>query len=117
MATERLSMRKSREILRLKWVLGRSHREAERACSVGLGTVSETVGRARVAGLDWAAVEQLTHDELEARLCPKLPTGTARARPDPVYLHTPWRHAAAAARRVSGVAPGRLRVPRASPFF
>ncbi|HTA14236.1 MAG TPA: IS21 family transposase [Solirubrobacteraceae bacterium] len=88
MATERLSMRKSREILRLKWVLGRSHREAERACSVGLGTVSETVGRARVAGLDWAAVERLTDDELEARLYPKLPTGTARARPDPVYLHT-----------------------------
>jgi hypothetical protein len=81
MATERLSMRKSREILRLKWVLGRSHREAERACSVGLGTVSETVGRARVAGLDWAAVERLTDDELEARLYPKLPTvmpGTPR---------------------------------------
>ena len=88
MATERLSMRKSREILRLKWVLGRSHREVERACSVGLGTVSETVGRARVAALDWAAVERLTDDELEARLYPKLPTGTARARPDPVYLHT-----------------------------
>src|SRR5580658_2351845 len=88
MATERLSMRKSREILRLKWVLGRSHREVERACSVGLGTVSETVGRARVAGLDWAAVERLTDAELEARLYPKLAQGTSRARPDPVYLHT-----------------------------
>jgi hypothetical protein len=81
-------MRKSREILRLKWVLGRSHREVERACSVGLGTVSETVGRARVAGLDWAAVERLTDAELEARLYPKLAQGTSRARPDPVYLHT-----------------------------
>jgi hypothetical protein len=34
MATERLSMRKTREILRLKWVLGRSHREITRALGV-----------------------------------------------------------------------------------
>jgi len=93
MATERLSMRKTREILRLKWVLVRSHREVERACSVGLGTVSETVSRAKVAGLDWAAVEKLTDDELEARLYPKAPAGTARALPDPVYLHTELRRA------------------------
>lgn len=91
MATERLSMRKTREILRLKWVLGRSHRDVERACSVGLGTVSETVSRAKLAGLDWAAVEGLSDEELEARLYPKIPTGTARALPDPVYLHTELR--------------------------
>ncbi len=39
MATERLSMRHTREILRQKWQLGRSHREVARSVQVGLGTV------------------------------------------------------------------------------
>jgi len=93
MATERLSMRKTRELLRLKWVLGRSHREIHRAAGVGVATVSETATRASAAGLDWAAVEKLSDDELEARLYPKVPTGTARPLPDPVYLHTELRRA------------------------
>ena len=33
MATKRLSMRKTREILRQKWALGRSHREVARSLS------------------------------------------------------------------------------------
>ena len=57
MATERLSMRKIREILRLKWVLGRSHREIARATGVGVGTVSEVPGErvppASRAGRRW----------------------------------------------------------------
>ena len=40
MATERLSMRKIREILRQKWALGRTHREVAQSLSIGLGTVS-----------------------------------------------------------------------------
>ena len=36
MANERLSMRKTREILRLKWELGRSHREVAVAWAPGL---------------------------------------------------------------------------------
>ena len=52
MATERLSMRKIREILRQKWVLGRSHREVARSVGVSVGAVGGTVragadGRAR----------------------------------------------------------------------
>lgn len=87
MATERLSMRKTREILRLKWVLGRSHREITRALSVSLSTVSETATRAKVAGVDWAAVEQLDDAALEAKLYPPPPTATTRpALPDPAKL-------------------------------
>jgi transposase len=40
MATERLSMRQIREVLRQKWVLGRSHREVAESLRVGLGTIS-----------------------------------------------------------------------------
>jgi len=66
MATERLSVRKTREVLRLKWVLGRSHREIARWLGMGVGTVSECVARARTAGVDWAAADALGDDELEA---------------------------------------------------
>jgi transposase len=87
MATERLSMRKIREILRLKWVLGRSHREIARATGVGVGTVSEVAWRARTAGIDgWAAVEATDEPTLEARLYPSVVTTPGRTLPDPVYL-------------------------------
>jgi transposase len=87
MATERLSMRKIREILRLKWVLGRSHREIARATGVGLGTVSEVAWRARTAGIDsWAVVETLDEPTLEARLYPSLAPTPGRTLPDPKYL-------------------------------
>ena len=57
MATERLSMRQIREILRQKWCLGRSHRAVAESLGIGSGTVGTTVLRARAAGLDWAQVE------------------------------------------------------------
>jgi transposase len=86
-------MRKTREILRLKWVLGRSHREITRALSVSLSTISETATRATVAGVDWTAVEQLSDDELEARLYPPPPKpGVARPDlPDPAQLDLEMR--------------------------
>src|SRR2546428_7425764 len=60
MATERLSMRQIREILRQKWCLGQSHRAVAESLGIGSGTVGTTVLRARAAGLDWAQVESLT---------------------------------------------------------
>ena len=49
MPTKQLSMRKTREILRLKWVLGRSHREITKTLAVGLGTITQVVMRAERA--------------------------------------------------------------------
>ena len=40
MATERLSMRKIREILRHKWALGRSHRDVAASLGVSVGAIS-----------------------------------------------------------------------------
>jgi len=68
MATERLPMRKSREILRLKWAEGRRHRHIARALRVGVGTVSGVVRAAGAAGLDWARVDALSEAALEAAL-------------------------------------------------
>ncbi len=94
MATERLSMRQIREILRQKWALGQSHRQVARSLGVGLGTVSSVAQRARQAGLDWAQVEALPDDGLDARLygAPAGP-GTERPLPDCAYLETERRKA------------------------
>ena len=40
MAGRRLSMRRTREMLRQKWALGRSHREVARSLGVSTGTIS-----------------------------------------------------------------------------
>jgi transposase len=93
MATERLSMRKTREILRLKWDLGRSHREVARSLGISSGAVGSTVLRARAAGLDWPQVQALADDALEARLYGRPEAAGQRQRPQPdyAYLHAERR--------------------------
>ena len=51
MSAKRLSMRKVKEVLRLKWLCGLSHRQIAESCSIGRTTVSEYLRRAKVAGL------------------------------------------------------------------
>ena len=89
MATERLPMRHTREILRQKWALGGTHRAVAQSLGIGVGTVGTTVLRARAAGLAWPQVQGLTDDALEARLY-GLPRAAGRGRPVPdcAYLHT-----------------------------
>ncbi len=61
-------MRRTHEILRQKWLLGRSHREVARSLGLSVGEVSTTVARAQAAGLSWSEVEGLQEAELEVRL-------------------------------------------------
>ncbi len=83
MATERLSMRKTREILRLKWPLGRSHREIANTLAIGVGTTTQVVQRAQRVGITcWADVEALGDEELEAKMYPP-PVKNGELRPDP----------------------------------
>jgi transposase len=92
MATERLSMRQIREILRQKWVLACSHRQVAATLTVSLGTVTGVLRRATHAGLDWPQVQTLTDDALEARLYGAPATlGATRPLPDCAYLHTERR--------------------------
>ena len=53
MPQERLSMRKIREVLRLRWEQGLSHRQIVASCRLGQGTVAEYLRRASAAGLTW----------------------------------------------------------------
>jgi len=93
MATERLSMRKTREILRQKWELGGSNREVALSVGTSASTVADALSRARAAALDWATVQGLGDDALEQRLyrTPPAAAGTARPMPDCAYLHTERR--------------------------
>ena len=93
MATERLSMRHTREILRQKWVLRRSHREVARSLGISNGAVGTTVLRAQTAGLDWTQVEGLPDEALEARLYgrPEVAGQRGRPWPDCVWIHAERR--------------------------
>ncbi len=87
MATERLPMRKIREVLRLRWQLGLTVREAARSLDISVGVVSKMAGRASTAGLTWALVEGLDDTALEERLYGReVALRAERVRPDPIYL-------------------------------
>ncbi len=71
MTQEKLSVRKIREILRLKHELGLSNRAIARACRVSNSTVGDYVVRARRAGIAWPLPDELGEEELYRRLFPE----------------------------------------------
>ena len=93
MARKRVPMRKTREILRLKWVAQRSHRETARSLGVSAGTVAAAVGRARARALSWEAVEALSDDALERLLYGPKAAEVSGSRPEPdlAWLHQELR--------------------------
>ena len=62
-----LSMNQIRELLRLKYELKLSHRQIAASLSIGAGTVSVYVQKARVAGLSWPLPEEMTEALLQER--------------------------------------------------
>ncbi len=78
-------MRKIREVLRLKYELGLTHRTIAKALRVAVGTVSEYLAKAKKGGLSWPLPEELSDGELEAGLFP--PPGSSGARPGLDYAH------------------------------
>jgi len=80
-------MRKTREILRQKWELGRTHREIAASVGQSLGAVAATLGRARAAGLDWAQAQALSDAALEERIYGPRAEATPRPMPAFEYLH------------------------------
>ena len=87
MPRKRLSMRKISEVLRLKVQCHSTNREIANACSIGVASVSEYIGRASRAGVSWPLPEGMTEPELERLLYPpavRLPDD--RALPDFEYI-------------------------------
>lgn len=92
MPAERLSMRKIREILRLCLGQGLSHRKAAASVKASSSTISDTLGRAKVAGVGWPLPEDLDDGRLEALLYPPpAPSQEPRAVPDWGEIHKELR--------------------------
>ena len=70
MARRRLSVRKVKEVLRLKFSSGRSNRQISKSCDIGRTTVSDYLQRAEKAGLTWPLPADLDDTALEALLYP-----------------------------------------------
>jgi transposase len=89
MAATRLLMRRLRELLRLKYDTGLSHRAIAQACGMGLGTVTTYLQRAAAAGLAWPLPEDLDDAALEARLFarPAISPAHDRVMPEWTQLH------------------------------
>lgn len=82
MPRERLSMRTIREILRLRWEAGLSHRAIAVSCRKGQTTVRDYVLRAEAAGLSWPLPEGMDEEALEQLLFPA-PAASSHRRPEP----------------------------------
>jgi transposase len=91
MPARRLSMRKIREVLRLKFGLGLKDREIARSCSIPRSSVANYVFRAKQAGLRaWPLVPDLEDEALEVLLFP--PVVTSVAAPKAATPDFPWMH-------------------------
>ena len=88
MPRERLSMRKIREVLRLRFENNLSYRDIASSCRMGRSTVGEYLRRAETAGVTWLKAQQLDDEELETLLFPvPVVPGRERPLPDWDYVH------------------------------
>lgn len=69
MPEPRLSMKKIKEVLRLR-SLGLHQHQIARSCSIGQSTVHHYLKRAAVAGINWPLAAEIDEVELERRLFP-----------------------------------------------
>lgn len=82
MPGKRVSMRKIREALRLKWELGTDERQIAQSCRISRSTLWEYLRRAKDAGLNWPLSQDLDDAALEAMLFQGDPNRGAE-RPEP----------------------------------
>ena len=91
MSKERLSMRKIKEVLRLRYEKGLSHRAIGRSCGIGCTTAREYVVRAQAACLPWPLPADLDEEGLERLLFPPDPAEVERPLPDWPQVHQELR--------------------------
>lgn len=89
MPTEKLSMRKIKEILRLHFAESVGNREIGRRLRMSAGSVSNYLVRAKAAGLAWPLMEEWSEDKIYAALFPNRcqSQNTALASPDFSKIH------------------------------
>ena len=83
MAQERLSMRKTKEILRLHYGLKLAKRKVARSCNVAPSTVRDYLRRAELAGIGWPLPGGMDDAMLSARLFPENTVSPTTSHPVP----------------------------------
>jgi len=84
----RLTMRKIREILRLKFELGLDNRQIARSCAIPHSTVANYLSRARASGLAWPLPVEISDGSLDAQLFPAVPVRQEAPLPGFVSIGT-----------------------------
>lgn len=99
MSAGRLSMRKIKEILRLKHQHHLTNRQIARSCNVSKSTVADYLERAERAKLIWPLPDELDNDQLENLLFPPWESGESvadsrpsRPQPNLVEIHRELRN-------------------------
>ncbi len=94
MPNERLTMRKIKEVLRLKYENALSDSKIANSCCIARSTVADYISKAKRAGITWPIPESIDETELERLLFP-LPAHTdphQRVEPDWSYVHQELKH-------------------------
>ena len=88
MPTNRVTMRRIRETLRLYLQAALSYNEVGRALKISKSVVGKYVSLARAAGVDWELAQTLSDEDLEARLFrPAVPRSSHQLAPDFALVH------------------------------
>jgi hypothetical protein len=94
MPTNRITMRRIRETLRLHLQAELSYNEVAQALKISKSVTGKYVSLARAAGVDWALAQTLTDEELEARLYrPAMPRSSHQLAPDFAAVHQELKRA------------------------
>ena len=96
MPATRLTMRKIREVLRLKFDCRLTKRQIAKSCAIARSTVAEYLRRFLASGLSWPLSPETDDQTLEQRLFPQAPVGVDKPRepPDFVAIHRELRRKA-----------------------
>ena len=88
MARKRISMRKIKEVLRLRFEVGLSYDAIGQSCNIGHTTVGEYLKRTKDAGLKWPLPEDMDDASLEKLLYFRSPDPSVkRPMPNWEYVH------------------------------
>ncbi len=80
MAQNELSMRKVKEVLRLRFAANLNQEQIARSCSIAQSTVHRYLKRAAAAGLEWPVAEEYDDRKLNDMLFPERPVRSQRKR-------------------------------------
>ena len=88
MAKDRLSMRKFKEVLRLKYDHHLTHRKIAKSCAISHVTVGKYLDLAEQAGITWPLPDDIDDGQLEQRLYSKVcrPASNKPSMPPMLYL-------------------------------